>query len=417
MQARFFAPRTAAILLACATVAAAGIAAAQNIKIGYIDPLSGAFANVGEAGAAQFQMVIDDINAKGGVLGGRKFELVKFDNKTSPQESLIQFNAVTDQGIRYITQGNGSSVAGALIDAVNKWNERNPDKTVLYLNYAAVDPDFTNDKCSFWHFRFDANSDMKMQALTSFIAKKPAIKKVYIFNQDYQFGKQVSKAANDMLKKKRPDIKIVGDEFIPLGKVKDFAPYVAKIKAAGADTIITGNWGNDLSLFVKAAREAGLKSDFYTYYGGGLGTPAALGAAAEGKVKQITEWHMNIPGTKVEQFAQEFKKKHKIEFYYGRINNEMRMLAAAMNSAGSDDPKKVALAMEGMFLSTEIGDIEMRKDDHQMIQNLYISTFTKADGKSVKYDVEDTGFGFKTDVELQRKETALPTTCQMKRPA
>ena len=90
MQARFFAPRTAAILLACATVAAAGIAAAQNIKIAYIDPLSGAFANVGEAGAAQFQMVIDDINAKGGVLGGRKFELVKFDNKTSPQESLIR---------------------------------------------------------------------------------------------------------------------------------------------------------------------------------------------------------------------------------------------------------------------------------------------------------------------------------------
>ena len=410
--------KAAGLALACGIVAGfAGVAAAQNIKIAYIDPLSGAFANVGEAGAAQFQMVIDDINAKGGVLGGRKFELVKFDNKTSPQESLIQFNAVTDQGIRYITQGNGSSVAGVLIDAVNKWNERNPDKTVLYLNYAAVDPDFTNEKCSFWHFRFDANSDMKMQALTNYIAKRPQIKKVYLFNQDYQFGKQVSKAANDMLAKKRPDIKIVGDEFIPLGKVKDFAPYVAKIKATGADTIITGNWGNDLSLFVKAAREAGLKSDFYTYYGGGLGTPAALGAAAEGKVKQITEWHMNIPGTKVEEFAVAFKKKHKIEFYYGRVNNQMRMLAAAMNAAGSDDPKKVALAMEGMFLSTEIGDIEMRKDDHQMIQNLYISTFTKADGKNVKYDVEDTGFGFKTDVELPRKDTVLPTSCKMKRPA
>ena len=210
---------------------------------------------------------------------------------------------MTDQGIRYITQGNGSSVAGVLIDAVNKWNDRNPDKTVLFLNYAAVDPDFTNDKCSFWHFRFDANSDMKMQALTGFIAKKPAIKKVYLFNQDYQFGKQVSKAANEMLAKKRPDIKIVGDEFVGLGKVKDFAPYVAKIKATGADTIITGNWGNDLTLFVKAAREAGLKTDFYTYYAGGLGTPAALGAAAEGKVKQITEWHMNIPGTKVEALA------------------------------------------------------------------------------------------------------------------
>ena len=407
--------KVAALALAASFIS--GATFAQNVKIAYIDPLSGAFANVGEAGAAQFQAVIDDINAKGGVLGGKKLELVKFDNKTSPQESLIQFNAAMDQGIRFITQGNGSSVAGVLIDAVNKWNDRNPDKTVLYLNYAAVDPDFTNDKCSFWHFRFDANSDMKMQALTNFIQKKPAIKKVYLLNQDYQFGKQVSKAANEMLGKKRPDIKIVGDEFIGLGKVKDFAPYVSKIKATGADTIITGNWGNDLSLFVKAAREAGLKADFYTYYGGGLGTPAALGAAAEGKVKQITEWHMNIPGTKIEEFAQAFKKKHKIEFYYGRINVAMRMLAASINSAGSDDPKKVALAMEGMFLSTEIGDVEMRRDDHQLMQNLFISTFTKADGKNPKYDVEDTGFGFKTDVELQRKDTMMPTTCKMKRPA
>ena len=402
-------------LVASALIAPAAMGA-ETLKIAYIDPLSGAFGNVGEVGLQQFKFVAEDIN-KRNLTGGPKLEVIGFDNKTSPQESLIQFNAVTDQGIRYITQGNGSSVAGVLIDAVNKWNERNPEKTVLFLNYAAVDPDFTNDKCSFWHFRFDANSDMKMQALTSFIARKPAIKKVYLFNQDYQFGKQVSKAANEMLGKKRPDIKIVGDEFIGLGKVKDFAPYVAKIKATGADTIITGNWGNDLSLFVKAAREAGLKADFYTYYGGGLGTPAALGAAAEGKVKQITEWHMNIPGTKVEQFAQDFKKKHKIEFYYGRVNIEMRMLAAAMNSAGSDNPAKVAQALEGMFLSTEIGDVEMRKDDHQLLQNLYISTFTKADGKSVKYDVEDTGFGFKTDVELQRKDTALPTTCKMKRPA
>ena len=409
--------RHGAAALALAAGCIAGNALAQSIKIAYIDPLSGAFANVGEAGAAQFQMVIEDINAKGGVLGGRKLELVKFDNKTSPQESLIQFKAVTDQGIRYITQGNGSSVAGVLIDAVNKWNERNPDKTVLFLNYAAVDPDFTNDKCSFWHFRFDANSDMKMQALTSFIAKKPAIKKVYLFNQDYQFGKQVSRAANEMLAKKRPDIKIVGDEFIGLGKVKDFAPYVAKIKATGADTVITGNWGNDLTLFVKAAREAGLKSDFYTYYGGGLGTPAALGASAEGKVKQITEWHVNIPNTPILPFAQEFKKRTKIDLYYGRVNVQMRMFAAALNSAGSDDPAKVAAALEGMFLSTEIGDVEMRKDDHQLLQNLYISTFTKVDGKNPKYDLEGTGFGFKTDVELQRKETALPTTCKMKRPA
>ena len=116
---------------------------------------------------------------------GQKLEIVPMDNKLSAQESLILLKSAIDQGIRYIAQGNGSSVAGALIDAINKHNERNPDKTVVFLNYAAVDPDFTNDKCSFWHFRFDANTDMKMEALTTYMKGEKKIQKVYLLNQDY----------------------------------------------------------------------------------------------------------------------------------------------------------------------------------------------------------------------------------------
>ena len=173
--------------------------------------------------------------------GGKKIEIIGFDNKTSPQESLNQFKRVVDQGIRYITQGNGSSVANALIEAVNRHNERNPGKEILFLNYAAVDPAFTNEKCSFWHFRFDANSDMKMESLTTWMAQNKEIKKVYLINQDYSHGHAVKKAAREMLRIKRPDIQIVGDDLHPLGQVKDFSPYVAKMKQAGTDTIITGN--------------------------------------------------------------------------------------------------------------------------------------------------------------------------------
>ena len=92
------------------------------------------------------------------MLGGRKLELVVYDSKTSPQEALLVFKQVVDEGIRYIIQGNGSSVALALSDAATKHNERNPEQAVLFLNYAAVDPALTNDKCSFWHFRFDADA-------------------------------------------------------------------------------------------------------------------------------------------------------------------------------------------------------------------------------------------------------------------
>ncbi len=147
-------------------------AQAQNVKIAYIDPLSGGGASIGEVGLKIFQLLADEINAKGGV-NGKKLEIVAFDNKTNPQESLVQAQKAIDQGIRILTQGNGSSVAAALSDFVAKHNERNPGKEVIYLNYAAVDPVLTNDKCSFWHFRWDANSDIKMAALTTFMKAAP----------------------------------------------------------------------------------------------------------------------------------------------------------------------------------------------------------------------------------------------------
>jgi branched-chain amino acid transport system substrate-binding protein len=403
--------------LALAAVLFAAPAAAQ-IKIAYIDPLSGPFANVGEAGLIHFRAIVDKVNASGGVLGGQKLEVVPFDNKGSPQESLIVFKAVTDQGIRFITQGNGSGVAHALVDAVNKHNARNPDRTVLYLNYAAVDPELTNEKCSFWHFRFDANSEQKLEAITSYLARQPAVKKVYLVNQDYAHGHQVARYAEAMLKKKRPDVQIVGNDLHPIGKVKDFAPYVSKIKASGADTVITGNWGNDVTLLVKAAKDAGLPAVFYTFYAGGIGTAPVVGAAGADRMVQITEWHLNQTPNRAEAYALEFNKKQKFgtTFYYLRINNEILMLAKAIEQARSADPKKVALALEGMRFDGDAGEITMRKEDHQLIQPLVLSVFTKAGVPGVKYDLDATGYGFKTLATVAAQDTELGTTCKMERP-
>ena len=237
-------------LAALAVLAAAALPAAHaQVKIGFIDPLSGPFANVGEQGLRGFQLVVEDVNARGGVLG-QKLELVPMDSKANPQEALNALKALTDQGVRYVLQGNSSAVAGALSDAVAKHNQRNPDSAMLYLNYAAVDPALTNDRCNFWHFRFDADADMKMQALVNYIATQKNIKKVYLINQDYAFGQAVSKAAKEMLAKKRPDIQIVGDDLHLLGKVKEFEPCVATIKQSGADTVATGNWGADPALLI-----------------------------------------------------------------------------------------------------------------------------------------------------------------------
>ncbi|MEM7686600.1 MAG: ABC transporter substrate-binding protein, partial [Pseudomonadota bacterium] len=183
----------------------AGAAMSESVKIAFIDPLSGPFATTGTNGLAEWEYAVDELVNKTGLAGeGRTFEVVAFDNKISPKESLIQLQVAIDQGIRFIAQGNSSGVANALTDAINKHNRRNPDDRVLFINYSAVDPALTNDKCNFWHFRFDANADIKMDALSDVIRTNQDIQKVYLIGQDYSFGKAVAAAAVKYLGEKRP---------------------------------------------------------------------------------------------------------------------------------------------------------------------------------------------------------------------
>jgi branched-chain amino acid transport system substrate-binding protein len=391
--------------------------AADTIKIAYIDPLSGGGASVGEVGLRHFQWLAEQINASGGLIG-KKLEILGLDNKTNPQESLVQAQKAIDQGAHFLTQGNGSSVAAALTDFAVKNNDRNPDKQVLYLNYAAVDPILTNEKCNYWHFRWDANSDIKMQALTNYMKDRPNIKKVYLINQDYSFGESVRTTARRMLKEKRPDVQIVGDEKHPLLKITDFAPYVAKIKASGADTVITGNWGQDIALLLKAAADAGLNVDWYTYYAGGAGGPTAIKQSnIPDRVFAIVEGVPNDEPADVAKTEEEFRTKYGSGVWYPRVVNEVRMLAQAIKDANSDEAKSVAAKLEGMKFKTFMGgEGYMRKDDHQFFQDMYIANFGPMPA-GAKFDEEKTGWGWKTQGIVKAKDTELPTTCKMDRPS
>jgi branched-chain amino acid transport system substrate-binding protein len=390
--------------------------AQETLKIGYIDPLSGGGASVGEGGLKTFQYLADELNAGGGILG-HKVEIVPLDNKTNPQESLVQAQKAVDAGIRYITQGNGSAVAAALSEFVAKHNSRNPGKEMLYFNYAAVDPILTNEKCNYWHFRWDANSDIKMEALTNYMKDTPSIKKVYLINQDYSFGQSVRTEARKMLAAKRPDIQIVGDELHPLLKITDFAPYIAKIKASGADSVVTGNWGQDIALLLKAAADAGLKVNWYTYYAGGAGGPTAIKQTGlDHQVFQINEGIPNSGHQGAIDFEKAFRAKVNMSLWYPRAVNEMRMLKAAAEKAKSIDPVKVAAALEGLeFEVLDGGKGVMRKDDHQFLQPIYISSFGSRSEKE-PFDEEGTGWGWKPIAKVDTAQATVPTTCKMKRP-
>jgi branched-chain amino acid transport system substrate-binding protein len=402
----------AASLIACTTGAFAQ--KGEVVKMVRIDAQTGLLGPVGVSQLKGYQFFAEKFSGAGNP-AGVKFEVTGIDNKLSPTESLNALKAAIDQGARYIVQGNGSSVALALTDAVTKHNERNPGKEVIYLNDSAVDPDLTNSKCSYWHFRFDADTSMKMEAMSSFMVEQKDIKKVYLLNQNYSHGHQVAKYAKETLARKRPDIQIVGEDLHPLAQTRDFAPYIAKIKASGADTVITGNWGSDLSLLIKAANENGYTGKFFTYYAGVTGTPTALGTNGAGRVYQIAYNHYNMGG-QMDKWMKEFKAKYNDDFYTGSTIRIFETLGAAMAKAKSTDPVKVAAALEGIKVKSFNGEVEIRKADHQLQQPLYMTVWEKASAKH-PYSPENTGMTLVPLKEYPNYVSSTPTSCQMKRPS
>ena len=390
--------------------------AAETVKIGFIDVLSGPFALAGQGSLKQLKEVVLQLNAKSGA-ADPKFEVVEFDNKGSTQESINMLKAASDKGIRFITQGGGSGVALTLVDALNKLAEREPERAMVFLNYSAMDPLLTNERCSFWHFRFYPSSEMQMEALTTYLVKRKDIKKVYLLNQDYTHGQQVSKAAKEYLTRKRPDIQIVANEFIPMAQVRDFAPYVAKIAATGADTVITSNWGSDLTLLLKASKDFGLNVNYFTLNANNPGTPTQLGSWGENKVGVVWNWISNANTPELEKIHIAYKKKYNEDFIFAAHWNTMNMLSQAIKQAKSTDPKKVAFTLEGMSYKSPLGEVKMRKTDHQLEAPLYLGMWAKQGSKGVKHDSENTGYGFRTEAVWDAYISSQPTSCQMKRPS
>ena len=404
------------------TSAMAAAPALPPIRIALVEGLSGPFGNTGEAVFRNLVWATERVNARGGIAlpgGNRNLAIARYDNKGQSEEALSALRSAIDDGVTLIAQGNSSSIAAALIDAIGKHNEREPGKQVLLLNYSAVDPILTNEKCSFWHFRFDAHADMRMSALMQVIKTDSAVKSIYLIGQDYSFGQAVLKEARRQLTLQRPDMQIAGDELHPLGRIKDFIPYAAKIKASGADAVLTGNWGNDLTLLVKAAKDVGFEGRFYTFYGNALGVPAALGDAGVGKVIAVADWFPNTPGTASENFYKSFRQrftKPEDDYVHMRMQLMVEALAQSIQQAGSTEARLVAAKLEkaSATLAGEKG--VMRAGDHQFQQPLRVAIMDKQGTAGVPFDVEGSGYGFRVLKTIAAAEAEMPHTCRMVRP-
>lgn len=415
LSASVFAP-------AFAVAQSANTGAAPPVRMAMIESLSGAFANTGEAVFRNLVWAVERVNARGGVKtaqGARRLQLDRYDSKGLNEEALSALRAAIDDGVQVVLQGNSSATAAVLIDAIAKHNEREPGRRVLFLNYSAVDPALTNEKCSFWHFRFDAHADMRMAALMDVLKDDAGVKSVYLIGQDYSFGQAVLREASRQLAGQRPDVVVAGNELHPLGRVKDFLPYAAKIKASGAQAVITGNWGNDLTLLVKAAKEVGFDGKFYTFYGNALGAPAAIGDAGVGKVIAVADWLPNLPTAGSEAFYQSFRQRYPKpadDYVHMRMQLMIEALAQAIEKAGGSEPLAVATQLERVSVQLAGQGGAMRALDHQFQQALVVGVMDRVGAPGVKFDVEGSGYGFRVIRTIAAARAELPTGCRMVRP-
>ena len=407
---------------ACLPAFAHAQAPLPPVRLAMIESLSGAFANTGEAVFRNLLWAVERVNARGGVAtpqGRRLLRIDRYDSKGQNEEALSALRAAIDGGAQVVLQGNSSAAAAALVDAVGRHNERDPAKAVVFLNYSAVDPILTNEKCSFWHFRFDAHADMRMAALMAELREDTALKSVYLFGQDYSFGQAVLREARRQLGAQRPDVRIAGDELHALGRIKDFAPYATKIQASGAQAVITGNWGNDLTLLVKAARDVGYDGKFYTFYGNALGAPAAIGDAGIGRVIAVADWLPNVPTAQSEQFYRAFRQrfpKPSEDYVHMRMQLMIEALAQALERAGTADAIPLARALEQVDVSLFGQQGRMRAADHQFQQSLVVGVMDKLGAAGVKFDVEGSGYGFRVVRQLEPSQAEMPHACRMMRP-
>ena len=409
------------LFLGAALCCLAGLASAQPIQLAMIEGLSGPFGNTGEAAYRNLVMAVERVNQRGGVHlpgGARELVLKRYDSKSQTEEALTSLRAAIDGGANYVLQGNSSAVAAGLIDALNKQNERDPSRRAVFLNYAAVDPALTNERCSFWHFRFDAHADMRMTALMSVLKQDHALKSVYLIGQDYSFGQAVQLEARAQLGSLRPDIQIVGEELHPVGRVKDFLPYATKIKTSGAQAVITGNWGNDLTLLIKAARDVGFEGKFYTFYGNALGAPAAIGLSGVGRVLAVADWLPNVPGKASADFYQAFRARFpqpSDDYVHMRMFLMIEALVQAMEQAKSADPTLVARALEHVKLNKFGQRGFMRAADHQFQQSLVVGLMDNQGEPGVPFDIEGSSYGFRVIKSLTPEMAQQPTRCVMQR--
>lgn len=345
--------------------------AAEPIKLGVTEPLSGTFKDIGDRYLEGVEYAAKVINEQGGLLG-RQVKVYPIDSELKPDVATRKAKKlILQDNVKYFQGGTGSSVGAAMSALALKNN-------VLMTSYGMEAASLTGKKCNKNFFRADCNTDTHSYALAAWVAKS-GYKKVFGIGQDYSFGHEAMSAFIKKLNQLNPSIKMVGEIFHKIGE-KDFAPYVSQIIASGAEVIFTPNWGNDLTLLLKQAKPLGLKAKFVCYFLNDdyciravANDDAVIGSIA-GDVYMLT-----IPSEANKKFVEGF---YNARGYYpswlrGKSYQATMFWAEAVKKAGKDDVDAVRGAWEGLTFEGPAGKWYMRPCDHQAQVPIWMAEIVK----------------------------------------
>jgi branched-chain amino acid transport system substrate-binding protein len=339
----------------------------EPIIFAQIDPFSGPFKDVGVEGSWGVEYAVDQINAKGGLLG-RPVKLIKYDDQFRPDVAVrVARKAVLEDGAKVLFQLSSSAIALALSKVA-------PELKVVHVVANAEADEITGVDFQPNTFRVGMSTSMHSAILAQYFTQSQ-YKRFYLINMDYAFGHAVSDSFKKIFQKlKKPDQEIVGDDFHPVA-TKDFGPYISKALAAKPDVVITGNFGPDLTGVVKQGRALGLKAMIGTYY---LDHPIWLSQLGDAALNTMVGG--NYTATVNTKSNQDFIKSYQAWFKKAHPNESpgylapntswtlgegVLFIAEAIKKAGSTDADKIIKAMEGMSHDSAVGKQTMRACDHQ----------------------------------------------------
>ncbi|WP_425349893.1 branched-chain amino acid ABC transporter substrate-binding protein [Mangrovicella endophytica] len=398
-----------------ALVAAAPAVHAEPLKIGIIESLSGSQTSTGRLYATAVEYGVDQINKAGG-FNGEPVQVTEYDNAGGAPEAADKFRQAVADGVDIIFQGASSAIAGQLTEDVRKHNIRNTGKEVMFINLGGEAMELTGDKCQFYHFRFTTTAPMRVNALVSAMKESGDLgTKVYSINQNYSWGQDMQAAVKASAEK--GGYEVIDEVLHDVNKIQDFAPFVARIKAAAPNTVFTGNWSNDLLLLMKATGDAGLDVTFATAF---LDQPGNIANAGKTALGHYIANNYDNAAAKTDAFPEAYKQAtgHYPIFVEGHSAFALAQLQQALGTldfkGGEISVTQIALALENTTYETPVGPVSVRKEDHQTIRPVVVSKVAE----NAKYPADNTDMGFETVKIVPAEEAIYPVqeSCQMERP-